>query len=79
MKDLFHIGVGVLALLLIVIVIFSIIAMPVIWSLNTLFGLAIAYNAKTILAMVVLVGAFKGKTIVKTVFSKKHNQTFTVR
>jgi len=42
-------------------VVFLVFSIPIIWALNTLFGLGIAYTFKTALATALLAGVFSAK------------------
>jgi hypothetical protein len=51
----------ILSLLALIVVLAVITPLVVIWALNTLFSLGIAYTVWTWLAVIILLGAFKGE------------------
>ncbi len=51
----------ILSLVAVVVVLAALVPLAVIWALNTLFSLGIAYTVWTWLAVIVLLGAIKGE------------------
>lgn len=57
-EQIFAVGV----VILMVMVVAAIAAIPTIWALNTVFGLSIAYSAKTVFAVAILLGCIRSQS-----------------